>query len=113
MRSLLFALFIMAAASAGAVADDSAPARVFPLDPAASESLAPPGIAADTETGYWLQLQSSGRIAGPRYALPGQAATHVYQRYLKSFTHRIPEQFDFKRSSVSRSGSGTGSGTGR
>ncbi len=110
MRSLVFTLFVLAAIRAEAAPDDSAAAEVFPLEPNASVPSEPPPIVADTETGLWMQLQSSGRVAGPRYTLSGKAATNIYQRYLNSFRHPIPEQFDFKRSSVSRSGSGTGSG---
>jgi hypothetical protein len=110
MRSLVFALLVLAAIRAEASPDGSAPVEVFPLEPNASVPSEPPPIVADTETGLWMQLQSSGRVAGPRYTFPGKVATQIYQRYLNSFTHKIPEQFDFKRSSVSRSGSGTGSG---
>jgi hypothetical protein len=107
MRRAVFILFILAAMRAESAADDSSAVDVYPLETDSSEA---PAITADTETGYWLQLQSSGAIAGPRYTLPGKAATNIYRRYLDSFTHKVPEQFDFKRSSISRSRSGSGTG---
>jgi len=105
MRRFVLILLVLAAIRAEASSDDPAPPEVFPLDPSVSDSSEPPAIVADTETGLWMQLQSSGRIAGPRYTLSGKAATNIYQRYLNSFRHPIPEQFDFKRSAVLRSGS--------
>lgn len=65
---------------------------------------------ADTQTRLWLQLQTSGAMAGSRYDLYGQAATLNYQRYLNSFSHPIPEQFKTGGSSKS---SGTTAGSSR
>lgn len=65
---------------------------------------------ADTQSRLWLQLQASGAIAGNRYLLPGQAATLVYQRYLDSFSHPIPEQFELGDGD---SGGSSGSSSGR
>lgn len=65
---------------------------------------------ADTQSRLWLQLQSSGAMAGSRYTLPGQAATLVYQRYLDSFSHPIPEQFELEDGD---SGGSSGSSSGR
>lgn len=64
---------------------------------------------ADTQTRLWLQLQSSAAVAGSRYTLPGQAATLIYQRYLNSFGHPIPEQFEYADTGSSGS-SGSSSG---
>lgn len=41
----------------------------------------------------WLELQASGRQAAPGPGQPGEAATRVWQRYLESFEHPIPETF--------------------
>jgi len=49
---------------------------------------------ADTQTGLWLKLQASGAMAGSRFDQHGQVATTIYQRYLNSFSHPIPEQFE-------------------
>lgn len=58
------------------------------------------------ETRAWLQLQSSGRasVAAPQ-PMSGEVADKVYERYLKSFTHPIPEQF--QRESFSAAGGGS------
>lgn len=82
--------------------DNLAPATAAPT--AISPEPAALVIEAPTQTHLWLKLQSSGAIAGTRYKTNGQTATQIYQRYLKSFTHPIPEHF--KQSS---GGSGSGS----
>lgn len=64
-------------------------------------------MEADTQTRLWLLRQESGAMAGNRYNLPGQAATLVYQRYLKSFSHPIPAELG---SAGSDGGSGSSSG---
>lgn len=40
-----------------------------------------------------LELQRSGRASVASKPMSQQAATRVYDRYLKSFTHDIPEEF--------------------
>lgn len=46
------------------------------------------------QTRQWLDLQKSGHAASSnQQILPGPAAAHVYERYLNSFTHPIPEYF--------------------
>jgi hypothetical protein len=62
-------------------------------------------LAADpaptgTQTRAWVKLQKSGTEASkaaPPRGLPGEAADRVYQRYLQSFTHPIPERFERDR----------------
>ncbi|BBA32526.1 putative uncharacterized protein [Methylocaldum marinum] len=103
MRCILFAFPVLAALRATSAVADSAPVEIYPLETPSAEPSAARTIAAETETGLWLGLQSSGTIAGRRYILPGKEATQIYQRYLKSFEHPIPEQFNFKRSTSSRS----------
>lgn len=87
--------------------DHFVPATASPAD--ATPGSAPALIEAETQTHLWLKLQASGAIAGTRYTTPGQTATHIYQRYLKSFTHPIPEHF----SRESSGGSGSGSSSSR
>lgn len=41
----------------------------------------------------WLDLQRSGDAAGSRPTLGGQEMQRIYERYLDSFTHPIPERF--------------------
>jgi len=46
------------------------------------------------ETRAWLDLQRSGRAAAPDRPIPGPVASRIYKRYLESFEHPIPAQFD-------------------
>lgn len=41
----------------------------------------------------WLELQRSGKAAGSRPTLTGEEMQRIYDRYLDSFTHPIPETF--------------------
>jgi hypothetical protein len=44
------------------------------------------------ETRRWLELQSSGAAASTtRQTVSGPVADAIYQRYVESFTHPIPE----------------------
>ena len=54
--------------------------------------------AADHRIGHqsqhWLDIQTSGALAtDTQREMAGPVAERVYQRYLDSFTHPIPEQF--------------------
>lgn len=50
--------------------------------------------ASGEQTRQWLELQKNGHLASPnQQTLPGPAAARVYERYLNSFTHPIPEYF--------------------
>lgn len=52
-----------------------------------------PGKGAQTRE--WIELQKSGQAA-PREAeapMPGEVADRVYQRYVESFAHPIPETY--------------------
>ncbi len=101
MPSLYFALLIIAAVIAPAAsAQSAAPGTEEYFMPEIDESVmqAPPPSAmpeSETQTGRWLLLQSSGKSAGSRYAIPGQVATLSYRRYLNSFRYPIPRQFSF------------------
>lgn len=102
MRNLCLSLLIgVSTHTAAAIAQTSI--ESFPGPPAADEVIMPAEevmpateisepMTADTQTRLWLLQQESGAKAGHRYTLPGQAATLVYQRYLKSFSHPIPAE---------------------
>jgi hypothetical protein len=57
----------------------------------------PPAVG--TQTRAWTKLQAGGAAAekGPPRGTPGEVADRVYQRYLQSFTHPVPEQFERER----------------
>lgn len=62
-----------------------------------------PKLGADTRT--WLNLQKSASAQVPDLRpVPGEVAEQVYQRYVDSFKHPIPETF--KRDSFIQSGGG-------
>lgn len=128
MRNLFFSLLtitILYATSASAqdenvtYADDSVPYEESAFDQANIDTtytdandIAPYKestiqIETDTQSRLWLKLQASGALAGTRYKLPGQTATQTYQRYLKSFTHPIPLQFNLGGGGSGTSGSGS------
>jgi hypothetical protein len=61
------------------------------------------------ETRAWLELQRNGNAsnATPR-PMPGEVADKVYERYLNSFAHPIPDSFS--REQFVSGGGGNGSG---
>ncbi|MEQ1439610.1 DUF3613 domain-containing protein [Fontimonas sp. SYSU GA230001] len=62
-----------------------------------------PAVGDDTRT--WLEYQESGRAAPPDVRpMPGEVADKVYQRYLQSFEHKIPERYERERFVSSGSG---------
>lgn len=73
-------------------------------------AFAPAIHAADQEMGAStrevLELQRSGKAAGPTQRLSGAAEARVYQRYLDSFTHPIPEFYTERESFVAEGDSG-------
>lgn len=73
--------------------------------PLAAQAAEPPAAGAETRT--WLELQRNG-AAAPRDArpMPGEVADRVYQRYLQSFTHPIPERFETESFTEGSGGSG-------
>ncbi|MDB5972406.1 MAG: hypothetical protein JWQ90_4856 [Hydrocarboniphaga sp.] len=47
------------------------------------------------QTRAWVDLQASNNAAmGAARPMPGEVADQVFSRYLKSFTHPIPEYFE-------------------
>jgi hypothetical protein len=67
-------------------------------------AFAPPGRAQDTgavaapgsETRAWIELQQSNAAAasGTPRPVSGEVADAIHARYVKSFTHEIPEKFE-------------------
>ena len=72
-------------AQASASADADANAAAKPLHSRAGE------IGRATRT--WLELQRTNAAAAPALPMPGAQATLAYQRYMNSFTCKIPESF--------------------
>jgi hypothetical protein len=60
-----------------------------------------------SQTRAWTDLQKSGiaSTAAPR-PMPGEAADKVYERYVNSFGHPIPETYTRESSSGSSGGQG-------
>lgn len=81
---------VLAVAAAGA-----ARAEPGPSEPRAASTAAAVPLGARTRA--WLELQrQEGRERRPR-RLPLEAEGRALERYLQSFTHPIPEQFDLDR----------------
>lgn len=78
-------------------------------DSTASAAAPAAGQGFGSQTRYWLNTQTSGTnsVTDAR-PMPGEVATMVYQRYLNSFTHPIPERYEADTFSTQGSG---GSGT--
>ncbi len=60
-------------------------------------------------TTEWLSMQRDNRAAAPTQPLLGDVASLVYQRYLESFKHKIPESMG---STLSSSGMSSSLGAG-
>ncbi|RFU48239.1 DUF3613 domain-containing protein [Paraburkholderia sp. DHOC27] len=58
----------------------------------AGEASAPPS-EVDHATNAWLALQRSNTAAAPAQPMLGAEAGLAYQRYLTSFTSKIPESY--------------------
>lgn len=66
--------------------------------------------AFGNQTREWIDLQTSGRESSQAAPpLSGDVATHIYQRYVKSFDHPIPDHFS--RENFVQGGGGGGSGS--
>jgi Protein of unknown function (DUF3613) len=87
----------------------------------AGSSLASSGVLAQTPaagadhidepTLAWLELQRSGSASARAQTTLGVEATLAYQRYLDSFSHKIPAFFDTSIQSTTTSG-GSGGASG-
>lgn len=60
--------------------------------PMSSTQAAP--VVTGSATRTWLELQRSGQSAAPVRPMSGEAASHVYRRYLRSFDHPLPMFFE-------------------
>lgn len=69
-------------------------------------TLTPPATnRVGDSTNYLLALQSSGQYASRNsYPITSDVAQRTYQRYLESFTHKIPENADTQVGSKSGGG---------
>lgn len=75
-----------------------------PVAPGPEQADLAPGHGAQTRA--WLDLQKSGKAAPqtPEGPQPGEVADRVYQRYLDSYTSKIPDTYP--RDSFSSGGQG-------
>lgn len=83
-------------------------AAAVPMEPAATPTASASRAEAPTPderysavhvgdvTRTLLQAQVDGRVAGPRLPMLGVTATASWQRYLDSFKHPLPENFEKK-----------------
>ena len=63
-------------------------------------------LVVGSETRSWVELQTSNNASlGTARPMPGDVADEVYSRYVKSFSHPIPEHFEREKFT---SGSGGG-----
>jgi len=78
----------------------------LPLAAQAADSGAPYRLGQDARA--WTELQKSGAASSNAVRpMPGEVADKVYDRYLQSFSHPIPETFE-RESFVGGSGGGGG-----
>lgn len=79
--------------SAAATPAATAPAAVTQTSAPGNASLTPPASNRVGEaTSYLLALQAGGQYASRNaYPVTSDVALRTYQRYLESFTHKIPE----------------------
>lgn len=72
-----------------------------------------PAAAEAGSTREWLDLQAAGTAASREARpMPGEVADAVYERYLNSFKHPIPEQFRRQSGGGDSGGGQGGSGSG-
>ncbi|SDP31304.1 Protein of unknown function [Ralstonia sp. 25mfcol4.1] len=79
----LAALAALAAAAPAMAQQPTAPAEVRPAN----------DVAVGDTTRSLLDIQRSGSQAGPQQPLTGDQAALGYARYMRSFTHPLPEFF--------------------
>ncbi len=89
-----------AASAPAAPSSDAAPVATPVAAPVAGQGFG-------SQTRLWLATQTDGTYAvSDERPMPGEVATLVYQRYLKSFTHPIPERYESDSFKTSGGGSG-------
>lgn len=76
-------------------APEAGAAETFPLVEAGDpgQRAVAPELAFAHRTRSWLDIQRAGVQAAPLPQMSGPVAGRVYQRYLESFEHPIPEYF--------------------
>ena len=53
-----------------------------------------PTESSGWETQQWLELQRSGAVASAKsQTISGDVSASIYERYVRSFTYKIPEWF--------------------
>ncbi|MBU9552227.1 DUF3613 domain-containing protein [Burkholderia multivorans] len=85
-------------ALAGAIAWTAAGAGVARAQATASD--------VGRSTTEWLSMQRDNRAAAPTQPVLGDVASLVYQRYLESFKHKIPESMGTQVGAAGMSGGG-------
>ncbi|HDV6323697.1 TPA: DUF3613 domain-containing protein [Burkholderia multivorans] len=85
-------------ALAGAIAWTAAGAGVACAQATASD--------VGRSTTEWLSMQRDNRAAAPTQPVLGDVASLVYQRYLESFKHKIPESMGTQVGAAGMSGGG-------
>lgn len=90
IRYLLVLPLLLPLASWAQSAADASAGSGYSSGTAATSS--PSHFGSQTED--WINLQVSGRESVKKSPpLSGAVATHIYQRYVKSFDHAIPDHF--------------------
>lgn len=86
----------------------------LPAIASAQTAVADSAAAGDSfaaQTQAWIDLQVSGKASVAQVPpLSGEVASHIYERWLKSFDYPIPEHFSRQTFLGGSSGSGSGSG---
>ncbi|AMP08650.1 hypothetical protein CAter282_0849 [Collimonas arenae] len=85
-----------AAQVAGAVPEGPAAAASQAETPTPTPRERESTVRVGDVTRLLLQAQVDGRVAGPRQPMLGVTATASWQRYLDSFKHPLPENFEKK-----------------
>lgn len=94
---ILLALYALASASPVLAFDSSTGMGAGPADQslAGSEEYYTPAYEVGSQTQQWLNMQREGSHASPQaQTLPGPVMDQVYQRYIKSFGHPIPDLYE-------------------
>jgi hypothetical protein len=106
MRGLMMTMLALCAVNTVVQADE-AETSSSSSSPSTTET---PATGFGAETRNWTALQIGGASASKEERpLPGEVSTKVYERYVQSFTHPIPEKLG--RDSFSSSSGGGGGGS--
>lgn len=92
-RSLkaLLAVFIFGAS--GSLASAQNGPEIAPVENSSTKKVFTPSLQVGDATHRLLEIQARGTLASDRlYPVPVAVAEKIYQRYLDSFAHPIPEK---------------------